>query len=50
MARCHQNHTLVDLAYLHQPLYEDKATINNTFIGRSLQGSDAGLTIQNNSS
>jgi len=50
MARNHQT-TLVDFAYLPtEPLQEDKITIDNTFIGRSLQSSDAGLSLHNSSS
>lgn len=50
MARNHQT-ILVDFAYLPtEPLHEDKITIDNNFIGRSLQSSDAGLDLHNNSS
>lgn len=47
MARNHQT-SFVDFAYLlTEPLHEDKITIDNTFIGRSLQRPDAGPGLHN---
>lgn len=46
MARCHQNHTLVDLAYLLRRHVKINQQNNNTFIGRSLGDFDVGPTLQ----
>jgi hypothetical protein len=45
MARCHQNHTLVDLAYLLGHSMKIGQNNNDTIIDRSLRTSDTGPTL-----